>query len=188
MAKHSRPAVFLDRDGTLNVEVNYLRRAGDLELVAGAGPALAALKQRGYMLIGVTNQAGIARGLLDETVLGAIHERLQELLAAGGARLDAIYFCPHHPEFTGPCCCRKPLPGMLLQAAAELELDLERSWMVGDTAADIAAGHAAGCRSILVRTGYGAAFVEADGAQAPAAVVDDIAAAARYIISQSAPV
>lgn len=183
MAHAKQRAVFLDRDGTLNVEVNYLRRVEDLRLIPGAGEALAALRRQGFVLVGITNQAGIARGLLDETVLGAIHERLQALLAAQGARLDAVYFCPHHPEFTGACECRKPLPGMLLQAAAELDIDLARSWMVGDTPADIAAGRAAGCRSVLVRTGYGRSYVQANGGQAPETIVDDIAAAARYILS-----
>lgn len=183
--RHSgRRAVFFDRDGTLNVEVNYLRRVEDVLLVPSAADALNSLSRAGFLLVAVTNQAGIARGLLDETMLGAIHERLQALLAAEGARLDAIYFCPHHPEFSGACGCRKPLPGMLLQAASELGIDLDRSWMVGDTAADIVAGQAAGCRSILVRTGYGASYSHASAV--PQTVADDVLGAASYILSRSA--
>ena len=211
----SRRAVFLDRDGTLNVEVNHLRRAEDLVLVPGVGQALVSLKRQGFLLVAVTNQAAIARGLLDETELDAIHEQLQALLTEAStslpdrpgastslpdrpgastslpdrpvqdARLDAIYFCPHHPEFTGPCACRKPLPGMLLRAAAEHGIDLARSWMVGDTAADVAAGRAAGCRSILVRTGYGASYVQSGAGDGPEVVVDDIEAAVQYILSAS---
>lgn len=180
-----RPAVFLDRDGTLNVEVNYLHRVADLVLVPGAIAAVRALNDAGLLVVLVTNQAGIARGLYDEAALHTLHEYVTEQFRAGGARLDAIYFCPHHPEFTGACACRKPAPGMLLRAAADHDLDLRRSWLVGDAASDLEAGRAVGCRTILVQTGYGTrtlAAIEAGQTPRPDAVVHDIGAAVRWIM------
>lgn len=188
MLDQPRRAVFLDRDGTLNVEVNYLHRIEDLVLVPGATEAIRTLNQAGYLVLVVTNQAGIARGYYDETALHRLHDHLAEVLAASGARLDGIYFCPHHPDFGNPCDCRKPAPGMLLRAAAEHNLDLQQCWLVGDSAGDIGAGRAAGCRTLLVRTGYGAqveALVSAgDQASRPDAVVDDIGAAVRVILAE----
>ncbi|MBA3944278.1 MAG: D-glycero-beta-D-manno-heptose 1,7-bisphosphate 7-phosphatase [Herpetosiphonaceae bacterium] len=150
-----RPAVFLDRDGTINVEVNYLHRADDVELIPGVGQAIAQLNRAGLLVVVVTNQAGIARGFYDVSDVAAVHAHMTMLLQQHGAQIDGWYFCPHHPDFTPACSCRKPLPGMLLQAASDLKIDLRASWMIGDTQGDIEAGKAAGCRSILVRTGYG---------------------------------
>lgn len=189
-ANARQPAVFLDRDGTLNVEVNYLHRIADFALISGAAQAIKALNRAGLLVILVTNQAGIARGYYDEAAMHALHAHLSNVLAAEGAQIDAIYWCPHHPEYSGACPCRKPAPGMLQQAAAEHGIDLARSWLVGDTAGDIGAGHAAGCRTILVRTGYGAQFEAqlcAGTEPQPEAVVDDIAAAAAYILSRHHP-
>lgn len=156
----TKPAVFLDRDGTLNVEKNYLYRAEDFEFIPGALEAVRLLNQAGLFVVVLTNQSGIARGLYSEADLQRLHRHVDTLLAAEGARVDAWYYCPHHPEGRGAyrrhCDCRKPLPGMLFQAAAEHGIDLSRSWMVGDKAVDVEAGLAAGCRPILVRTGYGA--------------------------------
>ena len=182
-----RPAIFLDRDGTINVEVDYLHRLADFELIPGVTEAIKRFNIAGYAVVVVTNQSGIARGLYDLAAMQAVHDHLQALLAPRGAHVDAFFFCPHHPDFTGPCTCRKPAPGMLLVAAQELGLDLQRSWMIGDTAGDIDAGRAAGCRTILVRTGYGAAL-EADlGAAAdspkPTTVVDALPEAADYILA-----
>jgi D-glycero-D-manno-heptose 1,7-bisphosphate phosphatase len=182
----SRGAVFLDRDGTLNVEVNYLYRVDDLHLISGAAQAIRRLNEAGYLVIVVTNQAGIARGYYAESDLHALHEHMAALLAAEGARIDAFYFCPHHPDFTGPCSCRKPAPGMLRAAERDHNLDLRQSWLIGDTAGDVGAGVAAGCRTILVRTGYGAR-TEPDLAEhqnRPDAVVDDIGAAVRWLLEQ----
>ena len=155
-----RPAVFLDRDGTINVEVDYLRRIEDLVLIPGSARAIARLNRAGYPVVAVTNQSGIARGLLDEQTLSEIHERLAVLLAAESAHLDAVFVCPHHPEHgeaphRRDCDCRKPAPGLLFRAAEELGLDLARSWMVGDSLRDLEAGAAAGVRGILVGTGKG---------------------------------
>jgi len=122
--------------------------------------AVRLLNQAGLFVVVLTNQSGIARGLYSEADLQRLHRHVDTLLAAEGARVDAWYYCPHHPEGRGAyrrhCDCRKPLPGMLFQAAAEHGIDLSRSWMVGDKAVDVEAGLAAGCRPILVRTGYGA--------------------------------
>lgn len=184
-----RRAVFLDRDGTLNVEVNYLHRIADFVLIDGAAAAIQRLNEAGYVVVLVTNQAGIARGYYDEAALHTLHEHLVGVLAASGARIDAIYFCPHHPDWTDACACRKPAPGMLLQAAADHGLDLRRSWMIGDTRSDMQAGRAAGCRTVLVRTGYGAAIAAdllANDASRPDAIVDDIGAAVQWVLSGQA--
>ena len=185
-----RPAVFLDRDGTLNVEVNYLHRPADLTLVPGVPEAIRRLNLAGLPVIVVTNQAGIARGYYDVAALYRLHNHLVEVIARAGAHIDAFFFCPHHPDFTGPCECRKPAPGMLLAAARLHHLDLRRSWMVGDTASDIAAGHAAGCRTILVRTGYGGQVEQRlrSGAEsvAPDAIVDALPQAVDYLLRLSA--
>lgn len=180
-----RPAVFLDRDGTLNVEVNYLHRITDLELIPGAAQAIRRLNGAGYLVVVVTNQAGIARGFFDAAAVHQLHAHLAAVLASHGARVDAFYFCPHHPEFTAACACRKPEPGMLLRAADEHAIDLSRSWLVGDTIGDLGAGDAAGCRTVLVRTGYGArtAAQLTPGIPAPEAVVADIGAAVEYILT-----
>jgi D-glycero-D-manno-heptose 1,7-bisphosphate phosphatase len=186
-AGQARAAVFLDRDGTINVEVNYLHRIADFALIPGAAQAIKALNRAGLPVILVTNQAGVARGYYDQAAMHALHAHLRAVLAAEDARIDAIYFCPHHPDYSGPCDCRKPAPGMLRQAAAEHGIALGRSWLVGDTGGDIGAGHAAGCRTILVRTGYGAQFeaqLRAGAGPQPAVVVDDVAAAADYILSR----
>jgi D-glycero-D-manno-heptose 1,7-bisphosphate phosphatase len=150
--------VFLDRDGTINAEVNYLYRIADLELIPGAIAAIGRLNRAGMPVIVVTNQAGIARGRYTIADMEALHGHLQALLAEQGAHIDDFFFCPHHPDFTGACACRKPAPGMLLTAAERYGIDLRRSWLVGDSAGDIEAGRAAGCRTVLVRTGYGATY------------------------------
>ena len=180
-----RRAVFLDRDGTLNVEVNYLHRIEDFTLIPGVAPAIMALNRAGFLVIVVTNQAGIARGYYDEQAMHMLHEHLKQALAVEGGHLDGIYFCPHHPDFSGACACRKPEPGMLLQAAAEHTIDLARSWLVGDTSGDIGAGHAAGCRTILVRSGYGSCFeaqAQSGDDPQPETIVDDVAEAVEYIL------
>ncbi len=181
-----RPAVFLDRDGTINVEVNYLHRPADLRLIPGASGAIQRLNLAGFVVVVVTNQAGIARGFYTEAELHALHTHLNALLASDGGRIDAFYWCPHHPDFTGPCRCRKPGTAMLEAAAADHGLDLGRSWLIGDNTGDIGAGQAAGCRSILVRTGYGAALearLGQRGSPQPAAVVDALPQAVEYLLT-----
>jgi D-glycero-D-manno-heptose 1,7-bisphosphate phosphatase len=158
-----RPAIFLDRDGVLNELVPDSHsgwgesplRVADVHLIHGAATAVAQLRDRGYALVCVTNQPAAAKAKVPVAELEAIGLRVAELLAAEGAQLDAWQMCLHHPdgvlpEISGPCSCRKPAPGMLLDAAGELGLDLSRSWMIGDTDADVAAGRAAGCRTVLI--------------------------------------
>lgn len=155
-----RAAIFVDRDGTINEEVGYLDRLENLQLIPGAAEAIRLINASGRKVVVVTNQSGVARGLFAESFVAETHACLNELLRAKGARIDAFYFCPHHPtegrgEYRRECDCRKPAPGLLLRAAAELHLDCARCHIVGDTLQDIAAGAAAGVRGILVRTGHG---------------------------------
>jgi D-glycero-D-manno-heptose 1,7-bisphosphate phosphatase len=151
-------AVFLDRDGTLVHPRHYPSRPEELLLYDGIGPGLRRLQAGGFRLVLITNQAGIARGLFGEAELARMHEHLRTELGGLGVRLDGVYFCPHHPEGVVPelafaCDCRKPAPGMLLRAAAELGIDLDRSWFVGDILDDVEAGNRASCRTILVDLG-----------------------------------
>lgn len=152
------PAVFLDRDGTVNVEKNYLYRFEDWEWIPGAIDAIRLIGEAGWLVIVVTNQAGIARGLYGETDVLELHARVDATLRAHNARVHGYYYCPHHPDHGDrvDCQCRKPRPGMLLKAAAEHGIDLKRSWMIGDRESDIAAAQACGVTPILVGTGYGA--------------------------------
>jgi len=149
-------AVFVDRDHTLIEDPGYLDDPKLVSLLPGVGGALKSLSAGGFKIVMVTNQSGIARGMLTESTLGRIHQELQRQLARHGASLDAIYYCPFHPEGTvepyiKESDLRKPQPGMLLQAARDLDIDLPSSWMVGDGARDIEAGRRAGCRTIRLR-------------------------------------
>ena len=184
-------AVFLDRDGTINVEVGHLDDKSKLALIEGAAEGIALLRDGGFKVVIVTNQSVIARGRISEAKLRQIHLALTELLSANGARFDALYYCPHHPDegggdYTASCDCRKPQPGMLLQASRELEVDLPRSYIVGDKLSDLEAGRAAGCRQILVRTGYGSrSEAMLDGrAPRPDHIADDLLDAASWIMEQ----
>lgn len=154
-----KPAVFLDRDGVLIADQGVTGQAGEFQILHGVPAALRALKTRGFALVAVSNQAAVARGLTTEEQVRQLHAGLDErLVQAGGPRLDGWYFCPHHPNASLPayrvvCSCRKPRPGLLLQAAQDLGLDLRPSFMIGDRLTDIAAGKLAGTRAILVQTG-----------------------------------
>jgi D-glycero-D-manno-heptose 1,7-bisphosphate phosphatase len=152
--------VFIDRDGTLTEEVGYVNHPSRLRLLPRAADAVRRLNAAGVAAVLVTNQAGIARGYFSPEVLEAVNDRLTVELARAGAHLDGIYVCPHHPTEGEPpyrarCECRKPQPGLLLRAAAELGLDLARSTMVGDKASDLVPGRAVGAATVLVLTGYG---------------------------------
>jgi len=149
-------AIFLDRDGVINIEVNYLSDPKDFVFIDGTIEALKILKEKGYLLIVITNQSGIARGYYDQERLAKIHSKMTDILKDHEMVLDDIFFCPHHPKFTGLCDCRKPNPGMILKAADKYRINLEESYMVGDTLKDIKAGRNAGCQTALVLTGHGA--------------------------------
>ncbi len=146
-------AVFLDRDGTVNEEKHYLHETSQLRLIRGAARAIRLLNQADVPVFLVTNQAGIGRGYYSPEEMAALHDELARRLARRGAHLDGFYHCPHHPD--EGCSCRKPQPGMLLRAAAEHGLDLSSCYTVGDKISDLLAGRRAGCRTILVLTGYG---------------------------------
>jgi D-glycero-D-manno-heptose 1,7-bisphosphate phosphatase len=185
----SRAAVFLDRDGVVIEEVSYLASMSHLALFPWTADSIRALNRAGLPVIVVTNQSGIARGLFDEAFLGEVHREISARLAVGGARIDAYYYCPHHPDgsvagYARTCDCRKPRPGLIDRAARDLDLDPARSVVVGDKWSDVELAHAAGARGVLVRTGHGAdeqaRWRDGKGADA---VVDNLAAAASWIIA-----
>lgn len=181
----TRAAVFLDRDGTLNVDKGYVHRIEDWEWIPGAIGAITALKKAGFLVIVITNQAGIARGYYDEADMNNLHTIINMELQRHGATIDGFYHCPHHPEFgeVRECECRKPMPGLIYEASQDFDIDLGCSWLIGDKTSDIQAGLAAGVRSILVQTGYGNKernLLADDGI-----CVTDITAASRYIISHT---
>ena len=183
----SRAAVFLDRDGTLNVDRSYLTKPADMLLLPGIGPALQMLQAAGFACVLVTNQSAVGRGLMTLEDLQHIHDEMNRQLAAVGVTLDGIYVSTAAPKTDDKLALddpdRKPAPGLLLRAAAELHLDLQQSWMIGDALRDILAGQNAGCKGcVMVRTGV--PVVEAEFSHAkPFVVVDDLLAAARYILS-----
>jgi D-glycero-D-manno-heptose 1,7-bisphosphate phosphatase len=155
-----KPAIFLDRDGVVIEDTRYIDSIERVSLIPGSAEVIAALNRAGWTVAIVTNQAGIAHGLFSIETVNEIHEHIAELLRGYGARVDGFYFCPHHPagevaEHRCECECRKPKPGMLIRAANELDIDLNRSWMIGDRITDLEAGSAVGCKTVLVRTGYG---------------------------------
>ncbi|CAA6605034.1 D-glycero-beta-D-manno-heptose-1,7-bisphosphate 7-phosphatase [Rhodospirillaceae bacterium LM-1] len=174
-----RRFALIDRDGTINVERDYLSDPNDLELIPGAAQGLRKLQGLGLGLAVVTNQSGIARGYFSRETLKTIHQRLQDMLASEGIRLDGLYFCPHGPD--EDCQCRKPLPGMAFQAAKDLNFDLREAFVIGDKAADVDLGKAVGAASILVRTGYGR---QHEAKCRPDHVADDLLAAAQWIALQ----
>ena len=149
----SRRAIFLDRDGTITVDTGYPSNPDEVELLPGAANALRTLRDRGWALVLVSNQSGVGRGLITTQQARAVHERLMVELSTWGVELDGAYYCPHVPD--DACECRKPRPGLLLQAAAELRLDLSDSVMVGDRRSDVEAGREAGCTTVLLGSSDG---------------------------------
>ena len=161
----ARRAVFIDRDGTISEEVGYVNHVSRYRVFPFAADAIRALNEAGWLAILVTNQAGVARGYFEESLVGEVHGVLAAELERGGARLDAVYYCPHHPTVGEPpyrldCDCRKPRPGLILRAAEDLGLDLRHCWMVGDRYGDTELARNAGVRSVLVLTGYGRGELE----------------------------
>jgi D-glycero-D-manno-heptose 1,7-bisphosphate phosphatase len=175
-------AAFLDRDGTLIEDLHYLRDPALVRLLPGVGPALRSLNDAGILAVVATNQSGIARGRLTEAEYRATRRRLDELLAADGAWIDGHYHCPHLPEITGPCDCRKPGPGLYRDAARDLDIDLASSWWIGDRLRDLTAARAFGGRGALLLTGSGR-----EEALLPEArswlIVADLEAAVRHVLA-----
>jgi D-glycero-D-manno-heptose 1,7-bisphosphate phosphatase len=190
-----RPAVFLDRDGTINEQMGYLNHISRLRLLPGAAAAIARLNRAGLAVVAISNQSGVARGYFPEELVGQVHQRMKALLAEAGARLDGVYYCPHHPQAALPayrvdCLCRKPRPGLVQRAAAELHLDPARSFVVGDQVSDLMLGRAVGAASVLVRTGYGLgeeAYLLAGSGVSPDFTAEDLAGAVDWILERTKP-
>ncbi|MBI2329026.1 MAG: D-glycero-beta-D-manno-heptose 1,7-bisphosphate 7-phosphatase [Chloroflexi bacterium] len=180
-------AVFLDRDGVITQEPpHYAHKLDQLALIAKASDAIRRLNEDGFLVVIVSNQAGIAHGYYQEADTAAFNQALGEKLMEAGARIDAFYYCPHHPQakverYRVDCDCRKPKPGMLLMAAKELGIDTKSSYMVGDKLTDIEAGQRAGCETILVKTGYGGETVQNNRIEC-SYIADDLYDAARHIL------
>jgi D-glycero-D-manno-heptose 1,7-bisphosphate phosphatase len=183
-----KPAVFLDRDGTVIEEVGYLNRLDRVSFFPWSVDAIRVLNQAGFFVAIVTNQAGVARGYFDEALVRDTHALIDRRLAAGRARVDAYYYCPHHPQGTvealrRECDCRKPRPGMIHQAARDLGIDVAGSFVVGDRWLDVEMGRAAGTHTVLVRTGYGQNEERRPGEQVAADyVADNLMDAASWIL------
>jgi len=182
---NKRPAIFLDRDGTLNLEVDYLRRSEDVVITPGAAKAIADLNAKNIPVIVITNQSGIGRGILGWEEYKSVTEKIDELLALDGAHIDDIYVCPFHEDAVNDYRHmdhpdRKPNPGLILKAAKEHRIDIKRSWMIGDKESDLEAGRRAGCRTALVLTGYGSTV----NSELADIVADDIGQAIDRILSK----
>ena len=192
-AETLRPAVFLDRDGTINEQMGYINHLSRFRLLPGAAQAIRRLNTLGLPVIVVTNQSGLARGYFPETLLDEVHREMHRLLALEGAHIDGLYICPHHPEakeerFRLQSNCRKPKTGLLEQAAAEQHLDLRHSFVVGDRWSDLRCGAAVGATTILVLTGYGrgdACYVGPGQAVQPDFIAEDLDGAARWICARA---
>ena len=190
-------AVFLDRDGTINEEVGYLGSLDKFKIIPCAYEAIRLINGSGMKAVVISNQAGVAKGLFTEDFVKIINEHLQAALRQNGAHIDSFYYCPHHPtEGTEPyrqvCNCRKPAPGMLLQAAQDLNIDLTKSYLVGDRFNDMEAAKSVGAKGILVKTGFGQGLLQDDGPDKatpqnkPDFIVADILGAVKWILSQVA--
>lgn len=186
-----RPAVFIDRDGTISEEVGYINHPSRFRVFPYSAPAIKLLNESGWLVFVVTNQAGVARGYFSEEMIKNVHERLEQDLESNGARLDAIYYCAHHPTVGEPpylldCDCRKPRPGLIRQADKEFGVDLKQSWMVGDRYSDVELAHNAGVNSAMVMSGYGRGEWEHQRVgwkYQPDLVVENLLAAVETIIS-----
>lgn len=181
-----RPAVFLDRDGTISEEVGYLNHTSRFRIFSFAAQAIRELNEAGFRVIVVTNQSGIGRGYFPESLVQSVHETMTKELLVDGARIDAIYYCPHVKA--DGCDCRKPGTGMLKLAAREHGLDLSRSFVVGDRHGDIELAHNVGAKSVLVRTGYGAGELEWHAAKwriVPDHVAETLAEASKWIVRRT---
>lgn len=187
-------AVFLDRDGTVNEEVQYLSDLTKFKLLPKVARAIKLLNNRGFKVIVITNQAGVARGYFGEDKVGEIHQEMKRQLREKGAYLDGVYYCPHHPtegmgKYKKNCRFRKPNPGMLEKAAKDFDLDLNKSYVIGDQLTDIKLGNNAGCETILLLTGYGKESYRKKGNSEVKVsfVADDLERAALWILEKEKP-
>ncbi len=188
----NRRAIFMDRDGTVSDEVGYVNHIDRYRLLPRSAQAIRRINEAGLLAFVITNQSGVARGLFDEALLHEVHATLTRWLAERGARVDGIYFCPHHPKegeppFRQDCDCRKPRPGLLKRAAEEHGVDLSASYMIGDTVLDIEAARNAGATGVLVLTGYGKGDLQyrmAKRGLAPAHVAADLMEAVEWILER----
>ncbi|MEK6577021.1 MAG: D-glycero-beta-D-manno-heptose 1,7-bisphosphate 7-phosphatase [Nitrospirota bacterium] len=176
-----RIAVFIDRDGTINKESGYIDRPDMIELIPGSAEAIRMINGMGIKAVIVTNQSGIGRSYFSEGSLNEVNDRLKEILMEEDAHIDAVYYCPHHPD--DGCDCRKPMPGLLKKAASELDIDLCSSYVIGDKISDLILAQNVGAMGILVRTGYGSETIEAvkDQEGLPGLVKEDLLSAVRWI-------
>ena len=190
--KTLRPAVFLDRDGTINEQKGYINHLDRFTLLPGVGQAISRLNQAGLVVIVVTNQSGVARGYFPEELVHQVNRKMIRTLARQGARLDGVYYCPHHPQGDAPlyrldCTCRKPRPGLLHRAAAEHGLDFKQSFVVGDSVSDLKAARQIGARAVLVLTGYGRGeldYVLPDKKVRPDYIAEDLGEAVDWILTE----
>ena len=188
-----RRAVFMDRDGTISEEVGYVNHPSRYRVFPYTAEAVRRLNEAGWLAVLVTNQAGVARGYFTEDVIGAVHTLLAQELERGGARLDAIYYCPHHPSVGEPpyrfdCDCRKPRPGLIRRAAIDLDIDVAASWMVGDRYSDTELARNAGARAALVLSGYGRGeweYQRAAWRHQPDLVAENLLEAVEKIVAES---
>jgi len=192
MKKHT--AVFLDRDGTINEEVGYLDSIDKLKLFANTAEAIRMINGSGMKAVVITNQSGIAKGYFNEEFVETVHTRIQQILKAKGAFIDAFYYCPHHPTeglgtYQQSCACRKPEAGLLIAAAQDMDIDLARSYVVGDMVKDIQVASRVGAKGILVKTGYGLNTIEKDltldstEISRPNYIAEDILDAVKWIMN-----
>jgi D-glycero-D-manno-heptose 1,7-bisphosphate phosphatase len=190
-----RRAIFIDRDGTLCEEVGYVNHVSRCRLMPNSLEAVRLANRASFLVIVATNQAGVARGYFEEPLIGEVHNRIRSWIEKGGARIDAFYYCPHHPREGQPpyredCDCRKPRPGMLLRAAREHDIDLQRSYMIGDSLADLGAAAGAGAVPIHVLTGYGRGLAEHYAGRftiRPRFTAGDLLEAVRWILARESP-
>jgi D-glycero-D-manno-heptose 1,7-bisphosphate phosphatase len=188
-----RRAVFIDRDGTISEEVGYINHVSRFRLFPYAPAAIKRLNENGWLAIVITNQAGVARGYFSEDTIQAVHDAMTNELKSNGAQLDAVYYCAHHPSVGEPpyrfdCDCRKPKPGLILRAAKNFDIDLKKSWMVGDRYSDVELARNAGVKSMFVLSGYGRGEWEhqrASWTEQPDLVAEDLLEAVRLIVSGS---
>ena len=182
-ASPGRPALFLDRDGVINEDPGWISSPRDLVIFPFAAKAISLANRAGFLVIVVSNQSVVSRGMASAEMVDKIHAKMTSELKRDGARIDAFYFCPHHPDFSGPCRCRKPQTGLIDRAVVENAVDVDASFLIGDTTGDLLTGENAGLRTILVRTGKAGQ----DGLYVvqPDTVCDDLLAAVRWIIERS---